>query len=133
MCMKALSGTGVEPPVPLLPLELPPPLPDAAVRELDALPDDADPPADPDNTLALPPPIEAEERAEVELAPDPVEVLLARLSTDGVLLKDEPLVLEAGVRSALPEEAAPPDPAPEEEPAVLEATVATLPVWEPWI
>ena len=130
--MKALSGTGVEPPVPLLPLELPP-LPDAAVRELDALPEDADAPADPDNTLALPPPTEAEERAEVELAPDVAEVLLARLSTDGVLLKDEPLVLEAGVRSALPEAAAPPDPAPEEEPAVLEATVATLPVWVPWI
>jgi hypothetical protein len=127
--MKALSGTGVEPPVPVL-LELPPELPPlvVVVRELDALPDDADP-DDPDNTLALPALVEAEESAEVELAPDVVALLLARLSTDGVLLKDEPLALVAGVSIELA--AVAPDPAPEDEPAVLEATAATVPVVEP--
>jgi hypothetical protein len=131
--MKALSGTGVEPPVPVLlelPLELVPPLA-VVVRELDALPDDADP-DDPDNTLALPVLVEAEESAEVELAPDVVVVLFARLSTDGVVLRDEPLVLVAGVSSELEAPAAP-DPAPEDEPAVLEATAATVPVVEPCI
>jgi hypothetical protein len=133
--MKALSGTGVEPPVPVLlelPLEPVPPLA-VVVRELDALPDDADPddPDDPDNTLALPVLVEAEESAEVELAPDLEVVLLARLSTDGVLLRDEPLVLVAGVNIEVA--AAAPEPAPEDEPAVLEATVATVPVVEPWI
>jgi len=127
--MKALSGTGVEPPVPVL-LALVPPLA-VAVRELDALPDDADP-DELDNTLALPVLVEAEESAEVELAPaEVVVVLLARLSTEGVLLREEPLVLVAGVSSE--EAAVAPDPAPEDEPAVLEATVATVPVVEPCI
>jgi hypothetical protein len=131
--MKALSGTGVEPPVPVLlelPLELVPPLA-VAVRELDALPDDADP-DELDNTLALPVLVEAEESAEVELAPvEVVVVLLARLSTEGVLLREEPLVLVAGV--SIEEAAVAPDPAPEDEPAVLEATAATVPVVEPCI
>ena len=130
-----LKGTGVDPPVALL-LELPPP-PEAAVREFDALAfcDAADTPTDPDNTRALPPPIEAEESAELELAPDAgLVVLLARFSTPGELeLSDEPLLLEAGVRRALPEAAAPPAPAPEDEPAVLEATAAGVPLREAWI
>ena len=126
--MKALSGTGVEPPVPVL-LALVPPLA-VAVRELDALPDDADP-DELDNTLALPVLVEAEDSAEVEFAPDVVLALLARLSTDGVVLKDEPLVLVAGV--SIEEAAVAPDPAPEDEPAVLEATAATVPVVEPCI
>jgi hypothetical protein len=134
MCMKALRGTGVDPPVPVVLLELPLEpllLLETVVRELDALPDEADPPDDPDNTLALPALVDAEESAEVELALD-VVVLLARLRTDGVVVKDEPLALDAGDRREL---VAPvfPDPAPEEEPAVLEATAAVVPLVEPWI
>ena len=128
MCTKALKGTGDEPPVAValeLPLELVLLL-EVLVRELDALPDAADPPDDPDNTLALPVLVEAEESAEVELVLE-VVVLLARLSTDGVLFRDEPLVLDTGCRRVLvaPET---PAPAPEDDPAVLEATAAGVPV-----
>ena len=132
MCTKALRGTGVDPPVVLL-LELAPLPPEVVVREFNALAfcEAADAPTDPDNTLLLPLAIEAEESAEVELTPDPELVLLARLSTEEVVLSEEPLVLEAGVRSALPEATAPPEPAPEEEPAVLEATAAGVPLREP--
>jgi len=108
---EVLKGTGVDPPVAAL-LELPLP-PEAAVREFDALAfcDAADTPADPDNTRALPPPIEAEESAEVELVPEiELVVLLARFSTpDELELSDEPLLLEVGVRRALPEAVAPPE------------------------
>ena len=132
ICRNALSGTGVEPPVALAPLELPPPA--AAVREFDALAGcEAALPEDPDSTLALPPPIEAEERADVELAPDDVVALLARFSTPGVLLRDAPLAPEAGFRSALLAAAPPPAPAPDDEPAVAEATAATVPLVEPWM
>src|SRR5882757_9407010 len=92
MCMKALRGTGVEAPVALLLLELPLLLAPAA----DVLP-------------------------EVELTADVVEVVLARFSTEGAALRDEPLLLERGVSSELPEEGAAPEPAPEEEPAVFDA------------
>ena len=134
MCTKVLKGTGVDPPV--VPLLEPPLPPAAAVRELDALAfcDAADTPADPDNTRALPLPIEAEESAEVELAPVELVVLLARFSTEDELeLSDEPLLLEAGVRRALPEAAAPPAPAPEDEPAVFEATAVGVPPREAWM
>jgi hypothetical protein len=136
MCTKVLKGTGVDPPVALL-LELPLP-PEAAVREFGALAfcDAADAPTDADNTPALPPPIEAEESAEVELTPEVelVVVLLARFNTPGELeLSDEPLLLEAGVRRALPEAAVPPAPAPEDEPAVLEATAVGVPPREAWM
>ncbi len=82
-------------------------------------------------TLALPLLVEAEESAEVELAPADV-VLLARLRTDDVVIKDEPLALVCGVNREFVAAAAP-EPAPEEEPAVLDATVATVPVVEPWM
>ena len=136
MCTKVLKGTGVDPPpvVPLLELPLPP---EAAVREFDALAfcDAADTPADPDNTRALPAPIEAEESAEVELVPEiELVVLLARFSTpDELELSDEPLLLEVGVRRALPEAAAPPEPAPEDEPAVFEATAVGVPLRAAWM
>ena len=128
-----LKGTGVDPPVALLLLELPPA---AAVREFVALAfcDAADAPTDPDNTRALPAPIEADESAEVELAPVELVVLLARFSTEVELeLSDEPPLLEVGVRRALPEAAAEPEPAPEDEPAVLEASAVGVPPREAWM
>jgi hypothetical protein len=120
-CVKALRGTGVELLAVLLLLE-----------EL-ALSEAAELPADPDNTLALPAPVEADERAEVELTPDEEMLLLARFNTEGVVLSDEPLLLEVGVSNELAVEAADAAPAPEEEPAVFDAPAATEPVWEDWI
>jgi hypothetical protein len=143
--MKALRGTGVEPPVVLLfglPLpELLPLLPVVAVlRELEpealALSEAAEPPVDPDSTLVPAVLVEADERAEVELVPAKEEVVLvlpARFSTEGVAFRDEPLPLELGVSNELPEEAVVPAPAPEEEPAVFEATAVTEPVCEDWM
>src|SRR5882757_4697070 len=138
MCMKALRGTGVEAPVALL-LELPLLLAPAAdvlpelEPELLALSDAAEPPVDPDNTVVLPVLVEEGERAEVELTADVVEVVLARFSTEGAALRDEPLLLERGVSSELPEEGAAPEPAPEEEPAVFDAATVGVPVCEDWI
>jgi hypothetical protein len=124
-----LKGTGVDPPVAALPE--PPPPPAAPVREFAALAfcDAAEGPFDPDNTRALPLPMEAEESAEVEFVPD-VELVavLARFSTpDELALSDAPFVLEVGLRSALPEAAPPPAPAPDDDPAVLEATAVGVP------
>ena len=128
MCTKALSGTGVEPDA-ALPLELPPPAPLRAL-ELDelALEDTADVPAAPDKTPLL----TELDRAEVELTVDvpAVVVLLARLSTDGVVFRDVPLLLGLeGVSSELVEALAPElAPAPDGEPAVFDATcVGALP------
>ena len=133
--MNAPRGTGVGLlVVPLFEL-LPPPA--AVLRELEpeelALIEAAEPPADPDNTLALPAPVEADERAEVELMPDGEVLLLARFNTEGVELSAEPLLLEVGVSNELAVEAAEAAPAPEEEPAVFDATAATVPVWEDWM
>lgn len=139
--MKALRGTGVEAPVALLLLELLllelPLLLADVLRELEpellALSDAADPPVNPDNTLVLPVLVEEDERAEVELTADVVVVLLARFSTEGAAVRDEPLLLESGVSSELPEDAATPDPAPEEEPAVFDAATVAEPLCEDWI
>ena len=128
-CMKALKGTGVGLLVVLL-AELLLPL-GAVLRVLElALSEAAEPPADPDNTLALPVLVEADERAEVELTLDDEVLLLARFNTEGVALSEEPLLLEAGVSNELAVEAVDAAPAPEEEPAVFDATAATEPVWE---
>jgi hypothetical protein len=59
--------------------------------------------------------------------------LLARFNTEGVALSVEPLLLELGVSNELAVEAADGVPAPEEEPAVFDATAATAPVWEDWM
>jgi hypothetical protein len=135
--MKALRGTGaglLVVPLPELPL-LPPLV--AVVRELEleelALSEAAEPPVDPDNTLALPVLVEADERAEVELTPDDKVLLPARFNTEGVVLSDEPLLLELGVSNELAVDAVDGAPAPEEEPAVFDATAATEPVWEDWM
>jgi hypothetical protein len=58
----------------------------------------------------------------------PALPLLARFNTEGVALSVEPLLLELGVSNELAGEAADDDPAPEEEPAVFDATEATAPV-----
>lgn len=129
--MKALRGTGVGLLVVLL-------LPLVGVlRELEpeelALSEAAEPPAVPDSTLAPPALVEEDERAEVELTADDDVRLLARFNTEGVALSDEPLLLELGVNNEPAVEAADAFPAPEEEPAVLDATAATEPVWEDWM
>ena len=109
---------------------LAPPEPPAAVRELGALAlcEAADVPAvDRRRTPLLP------DSAEVELVADR-ERVLDRLSTPPeVADRDEPLLLEAGLRRPLPEVAAAPAPAPADEPAVLDATVPGVPLWEAWI
>jgi hypothetical protein len=129
VCMKALRGTGVELAAVLLLellLELPPLLaaladvPRELEPELLGLRDVVDPPTE-DNTLVLPVLIEEVESAEVELTPEVEEVLLARFSTVGTALRDEPLLLVSGVSSELPGEAAAAEPAPEEDPAVFDA------------
>jgi hypothetical protein len=137
--MKALRGTGVALTAVLLPellLELPPVLaaPADVPRELEpellGLREVVDPPTEPDNTLVLPVLVEEVESAEVELTPDVEEVLLARFSTVGAALRDEPLLLVSGVSSELPVEAAAAEPAPEEEPAVFDAaTVGDCDAW----
>jgi hypothetical protein len=121
--MKALNGTGVELEVELLLLE---PLPLVPVeRDALALWDAADPEL-PDNKLPLP---EDADRAEVELTPD--RLVLERLRTpDDLAVKDEPLLLEVGDSRLLAEEAEEPAPAPEEDPAVFEATVIGVPLAE---
>ena len=129
-CTKALNGTGVEPGLELLP-ELPPPLA-LLVREVDALAacDAAPVPVPPDKALELP--VEEVDRADVELVPDRL-LLLERLNTPEVAaLREDPLLLEVGDSRLFPEELEA-EPAPEEEPAVLEATVATVPLVEPWM
>ena len=65
--------------------------------------------------LAEPFVVEEDERAELEAAEVPTPVV------------------EDGVRRLLPEDAVDPAPAPEEEPAVFDATAATVPLVEPWI
>jgi hypothetical protein len=122
----------------LLPeLELLLPAPVAVLRELEpeelALSDAAETPAAPDNTVARPALVDADERAEVELMLDDEVLLLARFNTEGVVVSDEPLLLEVGVSNELAVEAADAAPAPEEEPAVFDATAATEPVWEDWM
>ena len=123
MCTKALNGTGVELEVELLLLE-PPPLPLVPVaRDALALCDAADPEL-PDNTL----PVEDPDRV-VELTPD--KLVLERLSTpDELAVNDEPLLLEVGDSRLLAEDAEEPAPAPEEDPAVFEATVIGVPLAE---
>jgi hypothetical protein len=136
--VKALRGTGVGLLVVLLLPALEPLLPAvlAVLRELEpeelALCEAAEPPAAPANTVARPALVDADERAEVELMVDD-ELLLARFNTEGVALSDDPLLLEVGVSNELAVEAAEADPAPEEEPAVFDATAATEPVWEDWM
>ena len=130
--MNALRGTGVEPDVVLL-LEEPPPPEllevDADVpRELD--PDvlavlEADEPAEPDNTLV---PFELV-RAEVWVLETLDEPPTERFITPWTAVNEDPLLLVAGVSSAFPDEVVPPAPAPEEEPAVLDATVVVVPFW----
>jgi hypothetical protein len=63
----------------------------------------------------------------------PELLLLARFNTEGVALSVEPLLLELGVSNELAVVAADGVPAPEEEPAVFDATAATAPVWEDWM
>ena len=124
-----------EPPLlePLLPAPVPV-LRELAPEEL-ALCEAAEPPAAEDNTLLVPPAlIEADERADVvELLRDDEELLVARFNTGDAALSDEPLLLELGVSSELAVEAADAAPAPEEEPALFDATAATEPVWEDWM
>ena len=47
--------------------------------------------------------------------------------------RDDPLVLVVGDSSPLPDEAVAPEPAPDEDPPVLDATAATVPVCEDWM
>ena len=68
----------------------------------------------------------------VELG-EPEEVVVARFSTEGVALRDEPLLLKLGVSNKLPVVGVAPLPAPEEEPAVLEATDVVRPVGDDWM
>ena len=123
---KALSGTGVEVEVELL-LELPPPPLLLVVRELEALAlwDAAEVPEVPDNTLL------EDDREELEV---PDRLLLERFNTpEDVALSDEPLLLAVGDNRLFPEDAEDPAPAPEEEPAVFEATVVGVPLVVDWM
>jgi hypothetical protein len=136
--MNALRGTGVGLLVVLLPaLELLLPVLVAVLRELEpeelALCEAAEPPAVPDNTVERPALVDADERAEVELTLDDEVLLLERFNTEGLELSEVPLLLEVGVSNELVVEAADADPAPDEEPPVLDATAATEPVWEDWM
>ena len=135
-----MRGTGVGLLVVLLLPALEPLLPAlvaVVVRELEpeelALNEAAELAAVPDNAPARPALADADERADVELMLDDEVLLLARFNTEGVALSDDPLLLEVGVSNELAVEAAEADPAPEEEPAVFDATAATEPVWEDWM
>ena len=124
----ALSGTGMA----VLAVELDELLPDA-LRAVDVLAVDeaADVDAAPDKTPLL---LDEVLTADVELVLERLpELLLARFNTDDEFeVNDEPLVLEAGVRRELDaaEELAP---APDEEPPVLDADAATVPLWLAWM
>ena len=85
----------------------------------------AEVPEVPDNTLL------EDDREELEV---PDRLLLERLNTpEEVALSDEPLLLVVGDNRLFPEEAEDPEPAPEEEPAVFEATVVGVPLVEDWM
>ena len=107
------------------------PEPPAAVRELGALAlcEAAEVPDDDRMRAAL-----VLDIADVELVVESALLVLDRFSTPPeVADRDEPLLLEAGLRRALLEAAAPPAPAPEDEPAVLDATTVDVPLWDAWI
>ena len=100
----------------------------AVVRELGALAlcDAAEFPPLVVRTLVLLVP----DRADVEFVPDRLVVLERFKTPEEVALSDEPLLLEEAVNSVFPEDAEDPEPAPEEEPAVLDATATGVPVLE---
>jgi hypothetical protein len=87
------------------------------------------------STVAFEPVVELGESADVDATLDTAGVVTlpgdsAEVDDGGV---DTPTVDE-GVKSALPEEGVTPDPAPDEDPAVLDATADDeLPVNEDWI
>jgi hypothetical protein len=58
---------------------------------------------------------------------------LAGFNTEGVALSDEAPLFEVGASSELAVEDEDAAPAPEEEPAVFDATAVTEPVWEDWM
>ena len=62
-----------------------------------------------------------------------LELLLAGFNTEGVAPRDEAPLLEVGASSELAVEDEDAAPAPEEEPAVFDATAVTEPVWEDWM
>jgi hypothetical protein len=62
-----------------------------------------------------------------------VVLLLAGFNTEGVALSDAAPLLEVGANSELAVEDTDAAPAPEEEPAVFDATAVTEPVCEDWM
>jgi hypothetical protein len=101
---------------------------DAVVRELGALAlcDAAEFPP----FVVRAPVLLVPDRPDVELVPDRLVVLERFKTPEEVAPSDEPLLLEAAVNSVFPEDAEDPEPAPEEEPAVFDATATGVPVLE---
>jgi hypothetical protein len=137
MCMNALRGTGIEAVEELL-LEAAPPALELLelleeLRELTpgelALWEAADPPA-----LASTLDPAAPKAAEVRLPPETFEEPpTARFNTGCTEASEEPLRLEAADSLALPEEAVPPAPAPDEDPAVFDAIAVVVPPCDDWM
>jgi hypothetical protein len=89
-----------------------------------------------DRTFALPFPFEDVESAEVGLTFKETDVVLADAgeSADVVDAGVEMPLVEAALSSAFPEVAAAPDPAPDDEPAVFDATaVGPLLIDDDWM
>ena len=141
--VKALSGTGVER-APTLPAfdEPPPELPDADARvvpasEVLALEEILDVVLVLERTVCVEVEVEEGASADVDaaLGMAAVAVLMfpeARAEVDEAGV--ETPVVEEGVKRELPAEAAAPDPAPEDEPAVFDTGVVdALPVNEDWM
>jgi hypothetical protein len=128
----ALSGTGVE--TSELLVLLPPPPPEAALEDAERVVPLAEVFALEEmlleelvfvSTVEFARAVEAGESAEVELTLDRADVVLVLAGASGEVeyAEGETPVLNDGVNSALPGEAAAPEPAPDEEPAVFDVGV----------
>ena len=139
-CVKALRGTGVATVVDDVLLELPPavvvPEPERVVPPWEVFVLDETPVEVEvlERTLLVLPVVLEVESAEPELTVVRAELVDWLLDESAELVVEAeltPLVVEA-VKVELPELAAVPEPAPDEEPAVADGVVATLPVCEDW-
>lgn len=89
-----------------------------------------------DRTVALLAAVEDGERAEVEATLEAADVVLTLLDASAEVVEAgaETPAVEEGDKSALPGEAATPDPAPDDDPAVVDAVAADeLLVEEDWM
>ena len=116
--VKVLSGTGVCRVVTAVVVAPPPPPAEAFVLAVVS-------------TVGRVEAVEADDNAEVVVADTAVVLPESRAELDGA--GDDALAADEGVSNALPVDGAAPEPAPEDEPAVFDATAADVPPEEDWM